>query len=89
MVAFDRWGNSMEIIFIRHGEPDYAPCDERGFIGHGRALAPLSARGVTQAARVAAHGGVIRRLTGEAGVMYCTPYVVQYKAGYEYYQWVD
>lgn len=43
----------MEIIFIRHGEPDYAPCDERGFIGHGRALAPLSARGITQAERVA------------------------------------
>lgn len=42
----------MEILFIRHGEPDYQPCDERGFIGHGRALAPLSPEGVLQAEEV-------------------------------------
>ena len=43
----------MEIIFIRHGEPNYTPCDERGFIGHGRALAPLTEIGVAQAENVA------------------------------------
>lgn len=39
----------MEIVLIRHGQPDYTPCDERGFIGHGRSLAPLSPLGVSQA----------------------------------------
>lgn len=39
----------MKIIFIRHGEPDYKPCDEREFIGHGRDLAPLTSDGVKQA----------------------------------------
>ena len=43
----------MEIILIRHGEPDYAPCDERGFIGQGRALAPLTPLGVEQAEKAA------------------------------------
>lgn len=42
----------MEILFIRHGEPDYQPCDERGFIGQGRALAPLSWEGILQAEEV-------------------------------------
>lgn len=39
----------MELVLIRHGRPDYAPVDERGFIGHGRSLAPLSQEGVQQA----------------------------------------
>lgn len=39
----------MKIVLIRHGKPDYAPVDERGFIGHGRALAPLTPEGVEQA----------------------------------------
>lgn len=39
----------MKIVFIRHGEPDYIPCDLRNFIGHGRALAPLSELGILQA----------------------------------------
>jgi broad specificity phosphatase PhoE len=43
----------MNIIFIRHGEPNYTPCDERGFIGHGRDLAPLTDLGVEQAEKVA------------------------------------
>jgi broad specificity phosphatase PhoE len=42
----------MEIVFIRHGEPDYLPCDERGFIGQGRDLAPLTEKGVRQAEKV-------------------------------------
>lgn len=39
----------MKVVFIRHGEPDYLPCDERGFIGQGRDLAPLSILGKQQA----------------------------------------
>src|SRR5699024_3213827 len=31
---------SMQLILIRHGEPDYSPCDQRGFTGFGRDLAP-------------------------------------------------
>lgn len=43
----------MEIILIRHGEPDYGLCEERAFIGHGKDLAPLTKRGVSQAEQVA------------------------------------
>lgn len=39
----------MEIVLIRHGKPDYAPVDEKGFIGHGRSMAPLTEEGVHQA----------------------------------------
>jgi len=39
----------MEIIFLRHGEPDYAPVNARHFIGHGRSLAPLTPSGIQQA----------------------------------------
>lgn len=39
----------MKIVFIRHGEPDKTPVDERGFIGQGRDMAPLSERGRKQA----------------------------------------
>jgi Fructose-2,6-bisphosphatase len=42
----------MEIVFIRHGEPDYKPCYDRGFIGHGRDLAALSDIGIAQAEAV-------------------------------------
>lgn len=42
----------MKIIFIRHGEPDYSPCDLRGFIGQGRDMAPLSQEGIAQAENV-------------------------------------
>ncbi|MDF2587875.1 MAG: histidine phosphatase family protein [Anaerocolumna sp.] len=38
----------MDIIFIRHGEPDYILCDDRGFIGQGRDMAPLSQLGIEQ-----------------------------------------
>lgn len=34
--------------FVRHGEPNYRPIEERGFIGHGRDLAPLTERGIQQ-----------------------------------------
>ena len=38
---------------------------------------------------VVAHGGVIRRLTGEAKVEYCRPCSVEYKGDYPYFGWVD
>lgn len=43
----------MEMILIRHGEPDYSPCEKRGFIGQGHDLAPLTPEGVSQARAVA------------------------------------
>ncbi|MCL2603614.1 MAG: histidine phosphatase family protein [Defluviitaleaceae bacterium] len=42
----------MEILFIRHGKPDYTPCWERGFIGHGKDLACLTPEGIKQAEEV-------------------------------------
>ena len=42
----------MEIVFIRHGEPDKTEVDKRGFIGQGRDLAPLTELGVEQAEKV-------------------------------------
>lgn len=43
------WRNKNGFIFlVRHGEPDYSFCDERGYIGHGRDLAPLSENGIQQ-----------------------------------------
>lgn len=42
----------MKIIFIRHGEPDKSKVDERGFIGQGRDMAPLSEVGIRQAEKV-------------------------------------
>lgn len=38
----------MEVIFIRHGEPDYSEPEKRGFIGHGCDLAPLTEKGIAQ-----------------------------------------
>ncbi|MBE5797573.1 MAG: histidine phosphatase family protein [Clostridiales bacterium] len=43
----------MKIVFIRHGEPDMAIADERGFIGQGRNFAPLTDLGRRQAAQAA------------------------------------
>ncbi len=34
---------------IRHGKPDYSPCDERGYSGFGRDLASLTKDGIEQA----------------------------------------
>lgn len=39
----------MEVIMIRHGEPDYTQTDSRGFVGQGRDMAPLTEFGVQQA----------------------------------------
>jgi broad specificity phosphatase PhoE len=38
-----------KLILIRHGEPDYSLVTERGFKGHGRDLAALTAKGIEQA----------------------------------------
>lgn len=43
----------MQVIVIRHGERNYAPCYERNFIGQGLELAPLTENGVKQAEEVA------------------------------------
>ena len=45
----------MKIVFIRHGEPDKAEVDKRGFIGQGRDLAPLTELGIRQAEEVSAN----------------------------------
>ena len=45
----------MKIIFIRHGEPDVTPVDERGWIGQGRNFAPLTEKGIQQAIEVSRH----------------------------------
>lgn len=42
----------MKIVFIRHGEPDKAEVEKRGFIGQGRDLAPLTEEGIRQAEEV-------------------------------------
>lgn len=39
----------MQVIFIRHGEPDYSHVTQRGFVGHGLDMAQLSAYGAEQA----------------------------------------
>jgi len=39
----------MEVIVMRHGERDYQPCHDRGFIGQGLELAPLTDNGIKQA----------------------------------------
>ena len=38
---------------VRHGQADYSLCDERGYPGFGRDLAPLSKEGVRQAEQTA------------------------------------
>ena len=42
----------MKIVFIRHGEPNKAEVDKRGFIGQGRDMAPLTELGIKQAEEV-------------------------------------
>lgn len=42
----------MEVIVMRHGERNDQPCYDRGFIGQGLELAPLTDTGVKQAQEV-------------------------------------
>jgi hypothetical protein len=37
----------MKVVVIRHGERDYEPCKQRGFIGQGLELAALTETGVS------------------------------------------
>ena len=43
----------MEVIVMRHGERNDQPCYDRGFIGQGLELAPLTDNGVKQAEEAA------------------------------------
>jgi broad specificity phosphatase PhoE len=43
----------MEVVVMRHGERDYQPCYDRGFIGQGLELAPLTEIGEKQAEEAA------------------------------------
>lgn len=43
----------MKVLLIRHGQPDYSEVTERGYIGHGRDLGPLTALGKQQAYEMA------------------------------------
>ncbi len=43
----------MQVIFIRHCEPDYTQVMDRNFIGHGIDMAPLTQKGKEQAFVVA------------------------------------
>lgn len=59
----------MELILIRHGEPDYSEVTERHYIGHGRSLAKLTELGKEQAERVSKDD----RLRG-ADIILASPY---------------
>lgn len=59
----------MKIVFIRHGEPNKAEVDRRGFIGQGRDLAPLSELGVRQA-----EDASLSPLLNECQVIVSSPY---------------
>ncbi len=50
MPAGVKW---MEVIVMRHGERDYEPCHERGFIGQGLELAPSTEKGEKHAEEAA------------------------------------
>ncbi len=39
----------MEVILVRHAEPDYSEVDSKGYLGFGRDLAPLTIKGIEQA----------------------------------------
>ena len=52
LVDLDRQDTRMEIIFVRHGEPDYRELEERSYTGFGMDLAPLSKEGRQQAQKL-------------------------------------
>ena len=59
----------MKIVFIRHGEPDKAEVDKRGFIGQGRDLAPLTELGIKQAEEVS-----VNPLLKDCQIIVASPY---------------
>lgn len=71
LMNYKLWEESLMALFylVRHGQPDYSPCDERGYRGHGRDLAPLSEEGIRQAELTAQD----ERLIG-ADIIVSSPY---------------
>ncbi len=59
----------MQLLLIRHGQPDYTEVGERSFVGHGRDLAKLSPLGIQQAETVSQD----ERLRG-ADIILSSPY---------------
>ena len=59
----------MDLLLVRHGEPDYSDVDKRGYAGHGRDLAKLTEKGVQQAEQAAGD----KRLPG-ADLILSSPY---------------
>ena len=59
----------MELVLIRHGQPDYSEVTERKYIGHGRDLAKLTELGKEQAEKVSRDA----RLDG-AEIILSSPY---------------
>ena len=59
----------MQVIMIRHGEPDWLQSDVRKFIGHGRSLAPLTQKGIEQAREVAKN-----HLLNDSQIILSSPY---------------
>ena len=59
----------MDLLLVRHGEPDYSDVDQRGYAGHGRDLAKLTEKGVQQAEQAAGD----KRLPG-ADLILSSPY---------------
>lgn len=59
----------MRIYAIRHGEATYEPCRDRGFIGHGLDLAPLTQNGIRQIQKTAKDARLL-----EAEILLASPY---------------
>ena len=59
----------MKILFIRHGEPDKTQVDNRGFIGQGRDMAPLTELGIKQAEQVS-----VNPLLKDCQIIVSSPY---------------
>ena len=69
----------MDLLLVRHGEPDYSDVDKRGYAGHGRDLAKLTEKGVQQAEQAAGD----KRLPG-ADLILSSPYTERFKPRLSY-----
>lgn len=59
----------MQVVVMRHGERDDQLCYERGFIGQGLELAPLTANGIKQAEEAAKN-----HLIDQCSIIVSSPY---------------
>lgn len=59
----------MEIILVRHSEPNYSEVDSKGYSGFGRDLAPLTINGIEQA-----HAASQNELFMNAELVISSPY---------------